>query len=604
MTIAERYSDVDDEYEGAAVLVTADRRIDVHVHLSGHFEPIDGRYHWAGRVAPHPDVAALARGGRRAVTVQIGQSPEAPARIAEVDPWGGVRLTGVSRPPWEGPDIGGPGREPAASTSDIAIVGAGFAGLGAAIQLKRAGYHDLVIVEQATEIGGTWRDNSYPGCACDVPSHVYSYSFALNPDWTNTFSGQAEIWDYLRRCAQREGLGPHLRLGCRFEGARWDETEQRWRITTSAGEHVARVLILATGPLSVPSVPDIPGLESFAGTVVHSARWRHDHDLTGRRVAVVGTGASAIQIVPSIQPLVAHLSLFQRTPAWIMPKRTRPITRFERALFRHVPGAQRVVRIGAYWLRELQAVGFLHPAVNRFGQRIALAHLRRQVPDPRLREKLTPTYVMGCKRILLSNDYLPAVAQSNVELVTEPIREVRPDGVVTADGQLHEVDTIILSTGFHVTDPPIFGVVTGRDNRTLADAWTPTMRAHRGTMVAGFPNLFVLLGPNTGLGHTSVVLMVESQLRHVRNVLDHADRRGVEALEPTPEAQRRWTELVDRRMRGTVWVSGGCASWYLDATGRNSTLWPGYATGFRLRLRRLRPQELTVPQRRRTVVPA
>jgi cation diffusion facilitator CzcD-associated flavoprotein CzcO len=490
------------------------------------------------------------------------------------------------------------------SSSDIAIIGAGFAGLGAAIQLKRAGRHDLVIFEQANEIGGTWRDNSYPGCACDVPSHLYSYSFALNPDWSDTFSGQAEIWGYLRRCVDRFGLEAHLRLGCPVEGARWDDVEGCWRITTGTGEHRARVLIVATGPLSVPSLPDIPGLDSFAGTVFHSARWRHDHDLAGRRVAVIGTGASAIQIVPSIQPSVAALSLFQRTPAWVMPKRSRPISRFERGVFRRVPGAQRLARTGSYWLRELQAIGFLHPIVNRFGQRIALAHLRRQVPDAALRAKLTPDFVLGCKRVLLSNDYLPAVTRSNVELVTEPIREVRADAIVTADGGVHPVDTIVLSTGFRVTDPPFFGVVAGREGRTLAQAWTPTMRAHRGTMVAGFPNLFVLLGPNTGLGHTSVVLMVESQLRHIRHVLDHADRAGIGAVEPTAEAQRRWTEFVDRRMRGTVWVSGGCASWYLDANGHNSTIWPGYATGFRLRLRRFRRREFTLSQRGRAVVPS
>jgi cation diffusion facilitator CzcD-associated flavoprotein CzcO/NAD(P)-dependent dehydrogenase (short-subunit alcohol dehydrogenase family)/pimeloyl-ACP methyl ester carboxylesterase len=486
-----------------------------------------------------------------------------------------------------------PDRQP--STSDIAIVGAGFAGLGAAIKLKQSGRHDLVIFEQAAELGGTWRDNSYPGCACDVPSHLYSYSFAPNPDWSDTFSGQADIWAYLRRCAEDAGLAAHLRLSCRVEGARWDEAEQRWRITTAAGEHVARVLIVATGPLSEPSVPAIPGLESFAGTVFHSARWRHDHDLTGRRVAVIGTGASAAQFVPAIQPAVGRLHVFQRTPAWVLPRRSRPLTRFERALYHRVPGTQRVARTLSYWTRELMAVGFLHPAVNRLGQRIALTRLRRQVPDPALRAKLTPDYVLGCKRVVLSNDYLPAVAQSNVELVTESIREVRRDGVVTEDGLVRQVDTIILGTGFRVTEPPMYGLVTGRDGRTLAQACTPTMKAHRGTMVAGFPNLFVLLGPNTGLGHSSVVLMVESQLRHIRNVLDHADRLGVAALEPSEEAQRRWTALVDQRMRGTVWVSGGCRSWYLDATGRNSTIWPGYATGFRLRLNRLRPHELTVP---------
>jgi cation diffusion facilitator CzcD-associated flavoprotein CzcO len=477
--------------------------------------------------------------------------------------------------------------------SDIAIIGAGFGGLGAAIQLKRNGTHEFVVFEQAAELGGTWRDNSYPGCACDVPSHLYSFSFALNPSWSDTFSGQAEIWDYLRKCADRFGIRPHLRLACGVQSASWDESISRWRLTTTAGEHVARVLVVATGPLSEPSIPDIPGLDTFAGTVFHSARWDHGHDLAGRRVAVIGTGASAVQFIPEIQPVVASLTLFQRTPAWVIPRRSRRITGAERAVYRHVPGAQRLNRALIYWARDALGYGFLHPRVNRLLQRAAEAHLHRQVRDPQLRAKVMPRFVMGCKRILISNDYLPALGRPNVTVVTEPITEVRPQAVATADGNT-EVDTIILGTGFRVTDIPVARHVIGRDGRTLADAWSPTMRAYRGTTVAGFPNLFVLLGPNTGLGHTSVVLMIESQLRHLLDLLAHQRRNGLVAVEPTEQAQRRWTELVERRMAGTVWTHGGCKSWYLDATGRNSTLWPGYATGFRLRLGRFRPGDYAV----------
>jgi cation diffusion facilitator CzcD-associated flavoprotein CzcO len=483
---------------------------------------------------------------------------------------------------------------PAVTESDIAIVGAGFGGLGAAIQLKRRGHHDFVVFEKAEEIGGTWRDNSYPGCACDVPSHLYSFSFALNPQWSDTYSGQAEIWDYLRGCVDRFGLGRHLRLGCRVENAVWDPTASRWRLATATGEHVARVLVLATGPLHEASIPDIPGLDTFAGAVFHSARWDHGHDLSGRTVAVVGTGASAVQFVPAIQPRVAHLTLFQRTPAWVIPGRSRAITEVERAIYRRVPGAQRLNRTLIYWLREAFGYGFLHPGVNRFLQRVAEAHLRRQVRDPRLRAKLTPQFVMGCKRILISNEYFPALGRENVTVETDPITEVRPDGVVTRDG-LHPVDTIIFGTGFHVTDVPVMRHVYGRDGRTLAEAWSPTMSAYLGTTVTGFPNLFVLLGPNTGLGHNSVVFMIEAQLRHLLDVLGHQRRHGLVATEPTAAAQQRWTGLVDRRMAGTVWVSGGCTSWYLDATGRNSTLWPGYATGFRLRLGRFRADDYAVP---------
>jgi cation diffusion facilitator CzcD-associated flavoprotein CzcO len=471
--------------------------------------------------------------------------------------------------------------------TDVAIIGAGFGGLGAAIRMRQKGFTDFLIFEQADEIGGTWRDNTYPGCACDVPSHLYSYSFALNPKWTDTFSGQHEIWEYLLECADRYGVRPHLRLGHAVREVSWDGA--RWTIETSQGTYTARVVVASTGPLSEPSTPDIPGLDSFAGTVFHSARWRHEHDLRGKAVAVIGTGASAIQFVPSIQPVVGKLNLFQRTPAWVMPRRSRRITRFEKAVYQHVPGVQRLMRLGLYWVREAQGVGFFHPRVNRLGSRIALRHMHKAVRDKDLREKLTPRYVMGCKRVLLSNDYFPSLTKENVEVHTSAIREVRPGGIVTADGVEHPADTIILGTGFHVTDMPVMHHIRGRDGRSLAQAWDPTMRAYLGTMVSGFPNLFFLLGPNTGLGHTSVVLMMESQLKQLLKALDHMRRRGIHALEPTPEAQQRDSSEVDRKMEGTVWSTGGCNSWYLDSTGRNSTLWPGFATTFRLRLRRFRP---------------
>jgi cation diffusion facilitator CzcD-associated flavoprotein CzcO len=477
------------------------------------------------------------------------------------------------------------------NTIDVAVIGAGFGGLGAAIKLKRAGFDDFLVFEQANYVGGTWRANTYPGLACDVPSHLYSFSFALNPGWSDTFSGGQEIWDYLRACVDRFGIGPHLRLGHPVHEMAWDDREQRWRIETAHGVFSARVVINATGPLSDPSIPDIPGLGSFRGTVFHSARWRHDQDLAGRRVAVIGTGASAVQFIPRIAPEVGSLTVFQRTPPWVMSRRSRPISRLERSVYRTVPGAQRLVRTALYWGREAFAVGFLHPRLNRRAQALALAHLRRQVPDQALRAKLTPRYVMGCKRVLLSNDYYPALIRDNVDVVVEPISEVLPHGIVTDDGVEHRVDTIIFGTGFHVTDPPVMHHVRGRGGRTLAEAWTPTMRAYLGTMVAGFPNLFLLLGPNTGLGHTSVVLMMESQLHQVIAALRHMGRTGVTAIEPDPGAQERFAASVDAKMASTVWTSGGCSSWYLDRDGHNSTIWPGYATGFRLRLRRFRPAD-------------
>jgi cation diffusion facilitator CzcD-associated flavoprotein CzcO len=475
--------------------------------------------------------------------------------------------------------------------TDVAVIGAGFGGLGAAIRLRQKGFTDFLIFEKAEEIGGTWRDNSYPGCACDVPSHLYSYSFAVNPGWTETFSGQQEIWEYLLRCADRYEVRPRLRLGHQIEDMSWDSSAQRWVLTTSQGVYRARVVISATGPLSEPSTPNIPGLESFAGTVFHSARWQHDHDLSGRDVAVIGTGASAIQFVPQIQPVVGRLRLFQRTPPWILGRRSRRITRPEQAIYRYVPGAQRLMRGVVYWARESLGIGFFYPRVSRVAQRLAERHLRSQISDPALRAKLTPSYVMGCKRVLLSSDYLPSLTKDNADVITSGIAEIRPNSVVTTDGAEYPADTIIFGTGFRVTDLPMMYHVRGRDGMTLAQAWTPTMRAYLGTTIAGFPNLFFLLGPNTGLGHTSVLLMMESQLRQILKALEHMRRKGLTAIEPTQEAQRRDSAEVDRKMAGTVWATGGCNSWYLDSTGRNSTLWPGFATTFRLRLRRFRPHD-------------
>jgi cation diffusion facilitator CzcD-associated flavoprotein CzcO len=474
---------------------------------------------------------------------------------------------------------------------DIAVVGAGFSGLGMAIKLRQHGRHDFVVFEAADDVGGTWRDNTYPGCRCDVPSHLYSFSFARNPRWSDTFSGQAEIWAYLRDCVDRFGVRPQLRLGHTVTRARWDDAQQHWEIETSQGSYTARVLITGNGPLSDPALPDLPGLASFTGTAFHSARWRHDHHLAGQRVAVIGTGASAVQFVPEIAPRVASLTVFQRTAGWVMPRRSRRISTVEKTLFRYVPGAQRLMRTALYWGRELFAFGFIRPDVMRRAQRLAERNLVRHVPDPLLRAKLTPTYLMGCKRVLLSNDYLPVLTRANVAVVTEPIREVRPGGVVTADGVEHEVDTIIFGTGFHVTEPPVARTIVGRDGRRLSEAWSPTMRAYLGTSVAGFPNLFLLLGPNTGLGHTSVVLMVESQIAQVLKALRHLDATGATAIEPTDEAQAAFVAEVDRRMAPTVWSTGGCQSWYLDATGRNSTLWPSFATAYRRRARRFRPAD-------------
>jgi cation diffusion facilitator CzcD-associated flavoprotein CzcO len=475
----------------------------------------------------------------------------------------------------------------------VAIIGSGFGGLGAAIRLKQHGIDDFVVLERAGDIGGTWRDNTYPGCACDVPSHLYSFSFAPNPAWPRSYSSQPDIWAYLRGCVERYGIEPHLRRDHEVREATWDGQRGCWVLDTVRGTLTADVLISAPGPLADPSVPDLPGLASFAGTTFHSARWRHDHDLTGRAVAVIGTGASAIQFVPEIAPAVARLDLFQRTPPWVIPRTNRPISELERWLFRAAPPVQRLWRAGVYVALESRAVGFLHPRAMGPAQLLAERYLRRSIPDPALRARLTPRYRMGCKRVLISDTYLPALTRDNVDVVTDPITEIRPHGVLTGDGATHEVDTIIFATGFHVSDAPIAERIKGRDGRSLAAAWQGSPRAYLGTTVAGFPNLFLLLGPNTALGHTSVLLMIEAQLNYLMGALDHLSRHGLTAIEPTAGAQERFVAAVDRRMAGTVWSRGGCRSWYQDVTGRNSALWPGTTWRYRQRMRRFDPAAYT-----------
>lgn len=480
---------------------------------------------------------------------------------------------------------------PAPQHARVVIVGTGFAGLGMAIKLREAGIEDLVVLERAHDVGGTWRDNSYPGCACDVPSHLYSFSFAQNPGWSRTFSAQPEIWQYLRATADRFGLRPFIRFDHEVLDAAWDEDAGRWAITTSQGAWTADVLISGMGGLSEPALPDIPGRDSFAGTTFHSATWDHDHDLGGERVAVIGTGASAIQFVPRIQPQVAHVDLYQRTPPWIMPRPDRDVTPVERRIYRRVPGAQKAMRAGLYLARELMVFGFRNEGLMSRGPgKVARQHLHRQVKDPTLREKLRPRYAMGCKRVLISNDYYPALAQPNVSVITDAITEITPRGVVTADGVERPVDTIVYGTGFNVADLSVAQRIRGRDGRLMADVWNGSPRAHLGTTVAGFPNLFLLVGPNTGLGHTSMVFMIESQIAYVADALRAMDAEGHAVVEVRPEVQAAFADDVERQMDGTVWTSG-CASWYLDTTGRNAVLWPTFTFRFRRRTRRFRTEE-------------
>jgi cation diffusion facilitator CzcD-associated flavoprotein CzcO len=480
---------------------------------------------------------------------------------------------------------------------DIVIVGSGFSGLGMAIRLKQAGVEDFVVLERADAVGGTWQANTYPGCACDVPSHLYSFSFALNAEWSQTYSPQPEIWEYLRRCAERFGVRPHVRLNTAVESATWLDEERRWEIETTNGTLRARVVVAGMGPLTEPKIPDLPGLETFEGAAFHSARWDHDFDLAGKRVASIGTGASAIQYVPAIQPHVEQLHVFQRTPPWVMPHSNRSITDRERRVFRALPAVQRLMRGSVYAARELLVLGFVkNPRLMRVVERIARRHMRTQISDPALLEKVTPDYTIGCKRILPSNGWYRALGKANVELVTDGVQEVRKHSVVGADGVERPVDAIVFGTGFHVTDIPAAHRVRGRGGTLLDDVWHGSPRAYLGSSIAGFPNLFFLLGPNTGLGHSSMVYMIESQIAHVMAALGHMRERGAETIEIRPEAQERYNADIDRRLEGTVWNTG-CASWYLDHTGRNSTIWPDWTWRFRRRAAELRPDDYALDVR-------
>jgi cation diffusion facilitator CzcD-associated flavoprotein CzcO len=494
---------------------------------------------------------------------------------------------------------------PEAPDLEVLIVGTGFAGLGMAIQLKRAGVESFTILERAHDVGGTWRDNRYPGCACDIPSHLYSFSFELNSAWTRHYPPQREIWDYLRHCAKKYGLLPHIRFGAELVQARYDEAAARWRVTTRDGRvFSARVLVSGMGGLSNPTVPTLPGLEHFAGTSFHSAQWNADYDLRGKRVAVIGSGASAIQLVPQIQPLVAQLDYYQRTPAWILPHPDRAVTPFERWLFRWLPFTQRLLRAAIYCVHESRVSGFTQRSgLLPLAARLARRHIRSQIVEPELRRKLTPDYALGCKRILISNDYYPALERPNVEVITDAIREVKPHGIVTADGRERQVDAIIFATGFRAQQPFEPAAVLGRGGVDIVDTWQAGPEAYLGTTVSGFPNFFMLVGPNTGLGHNSMVYMIESQIRYVMSALRQMSTAGLSAVDVRPEVQRAFNEQLQTRHAGTVWASG-CRSWYLNENGRNTTLWPGPSFIFRHKTRRFRlrdylAQAKAVPGERR-----
>lgn len=470
-------------------------------------------------------------------------------------------------------------------------MGTGFGGIGMGIALRQAGYDDFIILDKEDDLGGTWRDNQYPGCACDVPSPLYSYSFEPNPDWSRLFAPQREIWAYLRNCARKYGLEAHIRYGSVVEQMHWDEDERRWDVQTiehgELGSWRPRAVVSAAGALHLPAYPDIPGAERFAGPSFHSARWDHSCDLAGKRVAVIGTGASAIQFVPEIAKQAAQLTVFQRTPPWIHPRPDAPIPARMRTAFRKAPATARALRDAIYMGLELRALGFaISPKLMAPLEMVARKHLASQVTDPALRARLTPDYTIGCKRILLSSDYYPALQRPNVSLVTEGITGITEAGVTTADGEEHKADVIIYATGFRAIESVTSLNITGRDGRKLQAG---NLEAYRGITAAGFPNLFLLLGPNTALGHTSVVFMIETQIQHVLSCLRLIARDKADAIEVSEDAQRRYNDALQRRLRRAVWSQGGCRSWYLDADGVNRTLWPGFTFEYWARTRRARP---------------
>ncbi|WP_436763456.1 flavin-containing monooxygenase [Streptosporangium sp. V21-05] len=470
---------------------------------------------------------------------------------------------------------------------NVAIIGAGFGGLCMAIQLEKAGIRSYTVFEKGADVGGTWRDNTYPGAGCDIPSHLYSFSFERYSSWTRRYPGQPEILRYLEGCADKYGLRSRIRLNTMVVAAAFDESLGRWRVRTTAGDELFDVVVSAVGQLNRPYLPDIPGMSSFSGAAFHSARWDHSIDLAGRRVAVIGNGSSAAQLIPRVAEVAGHLDVFQRTPNWVIPKPDAVFGARSRAAFRHVPFLQRAYREWVYRYAE----NTLHPALaggwsTDLLRERALGHLREQVPDPLLRAKLTPDYPVGCKRVVIDSGFYPALTRPDVDVVTDGITGIVPGGVETTAG-LREADVIVYATGFETSDflAPI--QVTGRGGRQLAKEWKNGAEAYLGIAVPHFPNLFLLYGPNTNLGHNSIVFMIECQVRYVMGCLPYLASRG--PMEVRPEAMATWRRSLDRAMEGMVWQAG-CTSWYKNATGRITNNWPGATTTYRRITRTPRPE--------------
>ncbi|MEU1980788.1 NAD(P)/FAD-dependent oxidoreductase [Nocardia sp. NPDC019395] len=482
-----------------------------------------------------------------------------------------------------------------AAPLDVAVIGAGFAGIGAAIRLRQNGIGNFAVFERGSAIGGTWRDNTYPGAACDIPSRLYSYSFAPNPDWSHTYSGSSEILGYIDSIAAKAGVTPHIRLRHNVTGMSFDENAGIWDIEFEGRAPVrARAVVLASGPLTEPGFPDIPGIDTFTGHRIHSARWDHDYDFSGKRVAVIGTGASAVQIIPELVRKAEAVKVFQRTPGWVLPRVNRRTGTLAKEIYRQVPGAEALARQAWFYGHESVALGVVwNTPLTRVVEMVGRAQLRRQVKDPWLRRQLTPDFRAGCKRLLMSDDYYPALQRDNCKLITWPIARIAPDGIRTAEGIEHQADCLVFATGFDVSKKGTPIPITGRDGRVLADEWRRGAFAYRSVTVSGYPNLFLTFGPNSGPGHNSALVYMESQIdylvRAVRIILD----RDLRMLDVRPDRQERYNAAIQRRLGATTWNSG-CRSWYLTEDGFNPTMYPGFATQYRHQLREVDLDDYTV----------
>jgi cation diffusion facilitator CzcD-associated flavoprotein CzcO len=473
----------------------------------------------------------------------------------------------------------------------VAVLGAGMSGICMGAQLKKAGIEDFVILEKADAVGGTWRENTYPGIACDVPSHVYSFSFELNPKWSHSYSSGQEIWDYCERCADKFGLRPHIRFGVEVNDVSFDGI--RWQVKAADGSTITADLVVSgLGGLHMPNHANIDGLGEFTGPVFHTAEWNHNVDLKGRRVAMVGTGASAAQVLPEIANDVAEITVFQRSAAWVFPRLARGISDKTRARFQRHPWMMRLYRWYLWMMLDQMGVHSLRRdgALKKRLRDAALAHLEGSVRDPEIRKKLTPDYEPGCKRRVVSDDYLSSFNNDNVHLVTDGIAKIEPNGVRDANGDLHEVDAIIEATGFRPFDITDYVDIRGREGRRLKDVWADKIETLRTMMIPGFPNFFLLLGPNSATGHTSALIMIESQAKYAVKCLQFMDERKLAHLDPDPEIVAQYNRRLQKDMKRMVF-SGGCNSWYTDKNDRNFTLWPYSALRFIFEQRGPKPEE-------------